>query len=392
MTDSHQIPFRRPLLTGLSLILLLAGCSHKETKVEAKPEGGKSNPLEVKVSPSLLSQIKVGEPSWSTVADSLHVAGRVEADGTRLARIGSPVKGRITDLPVIEGQRVKRGEVMATLYSTDLSDAQFAFIKAVSQQQLSQRAAERGKQLVDADVIGSAELQRRQAEVLQASAEVSALRQQLAALGMSDPAIRELETTRKLNSTYQILATISGTVLERSVTLGQIVQPAEVAFLITDLSHVWLVADIPEQNSGDVTVGKDVEAEIPAYPGEKIQGRLSFVSATVNPETRTVRVRMNLPNPQGRYKPAMLANVVLEDRAQREKVLPSTAIVRENNQDYLFVQTAPDKFLLRQVTLGGEYGERRALLSGINPGEKIVLDGAFHLNNERKRAAIEGGS
>lgn len=381
-----------PLLTGFSLLLLLAGCSHKETKVEAKPEQEKPNPLEVKASPSLLSQLRIGEPGWSAVADSLHVAGRIEADGTRLARIGSPVKGRITDLPIIEGQKVKRGEVLATLYSTDLSDAQFAFIKAVSQQQLSQRAAERGKQLVDADVIGSAELQRRQAEVLQANAEVSALRQQLAALGMSDTVIHELETTRKLNSTYQILATISGTVLERSVTLGQLVQPAEVAFLITDLSNVWLVADIPEQNSGNVTVGKTLEAEIPAFPGEKIQGHLSFVSATVNPETRTVRVRMNLPNPQGRYKPAMLATVTLEDQAQRERVLPATAIVRENNQDHVFVQIASDKFLLRPVNLGGEYGDRRAVISGINPGEKIVLDGAFHLNNERKRVAIEGTS
>jgi cobalt-zinc-cadmium efflux system membrane fusion protein len=387
MADSNRIF----VFTSISL-LLLAGCSHKETKVEAKPDQAKSNPLEIKVSPSLLGQLKVGEPSWSAVADSLHVAGRIEADGTRLARIGSPVKGRITNLAVMEGQHVTRGEVLATLYSTDLSDAQFAFIKAISQQQLSQRAADRGKQLVEADVIGSAELQRRQAEVLQANAEVSALREQLAALGMSDAAIRELETTRKLNSTYLILATISGTVLERSVTIGQLVQPAEVAFLVTDLSNVWLVADIPEQNSGNVNIGKLVEAEVPAFPEEKIQGRLSFVSATVNPETRTVRVRMNLPNPKGRFKPAMLATVTLEDQAQRERVLPATAIVRENDQDHVFVQITPDKFLLRPVNLGGEYGDKRALVSGVNPGEKVVLDGAFHLNNERKRAAVEGGS
>jgi membrane fusion protein, heavy metal efflux system len=381
------------ILGASLLLLLLASCSHKEEKAEAKSTGEKkTNPLEVKVSPSLLSQIKIGEPNWSQVADTLHVAGRVEADATRQARVGSPVKGRVTDLAVMEGQHVKRGEVLATLYSTDLSDAQFNFIKAVSQQQLSQRAAERGKQLVDADVIGSAELQRRQAELQQANAEVAALRQQLASLGMSDPAIRELESTRKLNSTYQVLATISGTVLERSVTIGQIIQPAEVAFLVADLSNLWLVADVPEQNAGDIRIGKTVEAEIPAFPDEKIRGRLSFVSATVNPETRTVRVRMNLPNPHGRYKPAMLATVVLEDRPQREKTLPSTAIVRENDKDYVFVQTAPDKFLLRPVSLGNEYGDKRVVEDGLDTGEKVVLDGAFHLNNERKRMALEGAS
>lgn len=352
----------------------------------------KVNPLEINVTPELRTQLTIGTPQWSEVADSLRVAGRVEADATRQARVGSPVKGRITDLDVIEGQHVLRGEVLATLYSTDLSDAQFAFVKAVSQQQLAQRAADRGKQLVDADVIGSAELQRRQAEVLQASAEVSALRQQLEALGMSDAVIRSLESTRKLNSTYQVLSTITGTVLERSVTIGQIIQPAEVAFLVADLSNVWLVADVPEQSAGSLSVGKDVEAEVPAFPGDLIKGRLSFVSATVNAETRTVRTRMNLLNPHGRYKPAMLATMVLKDRTHRQLTLPATAIVREENADFIYVQIAPGRFLMRPVTLGGQFGELRAVTDGVNASDEVVLDGAFHLNNERKRLALEGAS
>ncbi len=281
---------------------------------------------------------------------------------------------------------MKRGQPLAILYSTDLSDAQFAFLKAVSQQSLSERAVERGKQLLDADVIGSAEQQRRQAELVQATAEVSSLRQQLRALGMSEDSIHDLESSRKLNSRYEVLASIDGTVLERSITVGQIVQPAEVAFLLADLSKVWLVADIPEQNAGDVAVGKAVEAEAAAFPGEPIVGRLSFVSATVNPESRTVRVRMNVSNPRGRYKPAMLATMRLKDRGQRERVIPVTAVVRENNRDNVFMQTGPKTFVLREVELGGEFGDVRTLISGIEPNQTIVLDGAFHVNNERKKA------
>jgi membrane fusion protein, heavy metal efflux system len=371
---------------------VLSGCKPNTAEASKVPEKRPaSDPLTIKVAQSLQEQIRVGEPKWSQVAKRQEVAGRIEADATRQARVGSPVKGRISDLLVMEGERVRRGQALATLYSTDLSDAQFAFIKAVSQQHLSETAAKRGKQLLEADVIGSAELQRRQAELLQANAEVAALRQQLEALGMSDAALRDLELTRKLNSKYPIVASIDGTVLERMVTVGQIVQPAEIAFMIADLSTVWVVADIPEQTAGEITVGKDVEAEIPALPGLVVKGNLSFVSATVNPESRTVRVRMTVPNSRGRLKPAMLATMALKDRAERDLTVPATAVIREEDKDNVFVQKAPNTYVLRQVQLGGEAGDSRVLLSGLEPGEKIVLDGAFHVNNERKRA-LQGGS
>jgi membrane fusion protein, heavy metal efflux system len=376
---------------GICAILFASGCSSKKAEA-AKPEKQTtSDPLKIQVSPTLSSQIKLGQPQWREVAKTLDVAARIEADATRQARVGSPVRGRITELIAFEGERVKRGQPLAVLYSTDLSDAQFAFLKAVSQQNLSERAVARGKQLLDADVIGTAEQQRRQAESVQATAEVSSLRQQLQALGMSEASIHDLESSRKLNSRYEISASIDGTVLERSITVGQIIQPAEVAFLLADLSSVWLVADIPEQNAGDIAVGKAVEAEAAAFPGEPITGRLSFVSATVNPESRTVRVRMNVANQRGRYKPAMLATMKLKDKVQRERVVPVTAVVRENNRDNVFIQTAPRTFVLREVELGNEFGDVRALVRGIEPNETIVVDGAFHVNNERKRALQGGG-
>jgi cobalt-zinc-cadmium efflux system membrane fusion protein len=373
------------------LVFFASGCGSKKVEA-AKPEKqAQSDPLKVEVSPSLSSQLKLGQPQLREVAKTLDVAARIEADATRQGRVGSPVRGRITEVLAFEGERVKRGQALAILYSTELSDAQFAFLKAVSQQSLSERAVERGKQLLDADVIGSAEQQRRQAELVQATAEVSSLRQQLRALGMSEGSIQDLESSRKLNSRYEILASIDGTILERSVTVGQIVQPAEAAFLLADLSNVWLVADIPEQNAGDVAVGKSVEAEAAAFPDQPIQGRLSFVSATVNPESRTVKVRMNVPNPRGRYKPAMLATMRLKDRVQRERVIPVTAVIRENNRDNVFIQTGPKTFAMREVELGGEFGDVRALIAGIEANETIVLDGAFHVNNERKKA-LQGGA
>jgi cobalt-zinc-cadmium efflux system membrane fusion protein len=378
-------------LFTVSASLLLAGCSvlgSREQKPESVPAS--RNPLEIKTAPALLEQVKIGPPVWAQVAGSLRVPGRVEVDETRMARVGSPVTGRITELEVLEGQTVKRGQILATLHSSELSDAQFDFLKAYSQQQLARRATLRARQLLEAGVIGEAELQRREAEFSQASAEVSSARDELKVLGMSEEAIARLEATRTVNSLSHIVASIDGTVLERKITIGQVVQPADTLFVLADLSHVWLVAEVPEQTSGHLAAGKAVEAEIAAFPGEQIQGVLSLVSATVNPETRTVRIRMNLPNPAGKYKPAMLATMVLKDRPENRLMIPASAVVREGAGEHVFVQTGPDTFVLRQVTLGGEFGDGRAVISGLRPGEKIVLDGAFHLNNERKRIAAQG--
>ena len=145
----------------------------------------------------------------------------------RVARVGSPVTGRIAELEVQEGQTVHRGQVLAVLHSTELSDSQFGYLRAFSQQQLTQRAAARARQLLQAGVIGDAELQRRDSEFQQASAEVATWRDQLKVLGLTESAIRKLETTRSVNSLYEVAASIDGTVLERKMTVGQVVHPAD---------------------------------------------------------------------------------------------------------------------------------------------------------------------
>jgi len=370
------------------LLLAAAGCKKNTPSPAEKPEQDSNV---ISVTPALAKQLMIGEPKILDVAGSLQVSARIDTDASRIARIGSPVAGRIIKLLVLEGQYIQRGSALATLHSTDLSDTQFSFVKAFSQEKLAEQATFRAEQLVKADVIGVAELERRRAELLQASTEADAFRTQLRGLGMSDTAIRKLESTRQLNADYPILSTISGTVLERKVTLGQIIQPAEIAFMVADLSNVWVIADVPEESSGRLHKGMDVIVKIPALPDQNIQGKLSYVSPIVDPATRTVQVRMDLPNPHGIFKPAMLAGLTFLDATERKTTIPSTAVVREENKDYVFVQIEPAKFMLREVSLGLESGDNRVLESGVSPGEKIVLDGAFHLNNQRKQNAIKGG-
>ena len=376
----------RHLLPLLLVAALVAGCKEKpEPPPAAQPQ---RDPLAVTAPPSLLAGLRLGTAREAEVRETLRVQGRIEVDEQRVTRIGSSVTGRITELEAIIGQDVKKGQELARLSSTELSATQLEFLKSYSQALLAERAAQRAKQLYDADVISLAELQRRQSELTQAEAEVSAARDQLRVLGMPDPAILRLAGTRQVTSISTVNASISGTVIERNGTLGQVVQPADTIYVVADLSSVWLVADVPEQSAASLRLGESIEAEVAALPGKRISGQLSFVAATVNPETRTVRVRMDVPNPGREYKPAMLATVLVKGSPQRVKVVPSEAIVRVDNKDHVFVQTASGSFRLREVVLGPEIEGQRVLRSGLRDAEEIVVQGAFHLNNERNRAAL----
>ncbi len=380
-----------PPLHGAVLLFaaLAAACGEKPTPAAT---GGQKDPFAITAGPALMQRLKLGEAREAEVRETLRVPGRIEVNETRVARVGSPVTGRVSELEVREGDNVARGQILATLTSTELSNTQLEFLKALSQKRVADRAAARAQQLLDADVIGAAELQRRQAEAIQADADLNAGSDRLKVLGMSPRAIARLSETRRVDSTSHIVSSIAGTVIDRKVSPGQVVQPADTVYIIADLSEVWVSADVPEALAGTVRAGQTVEVEIPAIPDRRIRGVLAFVGVTVNPETRTVRVRMDVPNQEREYKPAMLAAVLVQGPPQKRRVVPAAAIVRDENRDYVFVQAAPDTFVLRQVTLGDDYDGLRVLIAGLRPEDRIVIDGAFHLNNERRQRALQQGA
>ncbi|MEO6803190.1 MAG: efflux RND transporter periplasmic adaptor subunit, partial [Granulicella sp.] len=287
-------------LVAATLLFTTQGCQKKIAQAAITETG---DPMEVSVTPALAQSLKLGSPSMQDVSGALQVTARVQTDASRIARVGSPVAGRILKLLAFEGENVRAGMVLATLHSTNLSDTQLALVKAYSTQTLAEASAKRAEELVAADVIGRAELERRRAELLQASAEVSSYRTQLRGLGMTDGQMKKLESTRSLSADYPIVTPRGGTVLERKVTMGQVVQPADPAFTIADLSNVWIVANVPEEDIAQLHKGMEVEVHIPAIPLEKILGRLSYIAPIVDPATRTVEVRMDLANPHATYKP-----------------------------------------------------------------------------------------
>lgn len=380
--------FRTRSLPALLIIgLALAGCNKDKNSPD---EAAAADPMLVKAAPTLVAQLKLDAVHTAPVSDTLRVAGRIDFDEQRLARIGASVTGRVTDIHAHLGQAVKKGEVLARLHSNELSTAQLAYLKARSQMELHRRNVERAQSLFATDVISNAELQRRTSEFDIASAETRAARDQLRVLGLPQSSIDHLSKTGAIDSITPVVTTQNGTVVERKLAIGQVVEPTDSLFVVADLSRLWAVAQVPEQEVSQVKIGQTVRIEVPALNNEKLLGKLIYVGQIINPETRTVLVRTELDNSEGRLKPAMLASMLIESAPQDRIVVPSSAVVRENDMDHVFVVTGADEFRLAKVKLGPDLGNQRVVIDGLKAGTQIVVEGGFHLNNERNRQALEG--
>ena len=372
----------------LTSLLLISGCKKSQPSGAAQTA---QDPNLVMANEALLAQIKISVVSQGDVSDILRVAGQIDFDEQALTRIGASVTGRVTQINAQLGNEVKKGDTLALINSSELSNSQLAYLKARSEKEFHRRTVQRAKTLFEADVISAAELQRRESEYEVASAQTRAAQDQLRVLGVNLKAMEELATTGAIDSVASVMATIKGIVVERKVTTGQVVQPADVLFTVADLSRVWAVAQVPEQQVAQVKVGQSVHIEVPALENEKLIGKLIYVGQTVNPESRTVLVRTELDNTSGRLKPSMLASMLIESTPTKRVVVPITAIVREQDADYVFIEEKPGSFRLKPVRLSSEHNGQRVVLDGLSQGMRIVSDGAFHLNNHRNLKDMEKG-
>jgi cobalt-zinc-cadmium efflux system membrane fusion protein len=323
------------------------------------------------------------------LADRLRVPGRIEPDEEALVRIGANVTGRIVEVNSRLGDEVISGGVLAKISSPEFTEAQLAFLRANSETTLAERASERATQLLLADVIGSAELQRRESELQVLRAEQSAAKDQLRLLGIGSESLNTLKKIGRILPSVEIRSPIEGTVIERKVSVGQVVEPSDQLYTVADLSSVWVVGDVPEQSARGVKIDQHVEVYIPALGDVRLIGRIVFVAETVDPETRTITVRTLVDNEFRALKPAMLARMYITGVQNKKLVIPEGAVVREDNRDHVFIAQGNDRFLLVPVELGEAVGQVRPVLEGLDKDREIVLDGAFHLNNERKRADLE---
>jgi RND family efflux transporter MFP subunit len=302
------------------------------------------------------------------------------------------VSGRITRVDANLGDRVRRGQTIALIYSPQLAEAQTRYLSARAMLEAHDRELQRTQKLVEIGAASRQELERVHAEHAAQTAAVESARSQLELLGLPASTLEEMAAGMKLNAAAAVPAPIDGVVTERAANVGLNVDPATKLFTIVDLSSVWVLADVYEHDVSRVRVGDPATVAAPDRAGAPLRGRVSYIDPQVSPETRTAKVRIEVPNADGGLRLGMFTDVILESGGAGTHVtmIPRAAVqsVGDRSVVYLADPARPDEFVEREVQLGQTTGERVEVRSGVKPGDAVVTTGSFFVRAERERLGL----
>ena len=307
------------------------------------------------------------------VTKPIRAVGTVRYDETRLADVNVKVAGWIEELYVDStGQRIEVGQPLFTIYSPELLTTQQEYLLA-----LESRAQIRESQLLDARVY--------------ADRLVDAARQRLVLWDLPPDEIQALEDRGETQRTMLFRAPVGGFVIDKHLIRGQHVTPGMSLYTVADLSAVWVEADLYEEEIPLVREGALASVTLDAYPVEHFQGRVTYVYPYVEERTRTGRVRLAFPNPRGRLKPGMYANVALDVVLGEGVVVPTNAVLDSGEQQHVFVALGDGYFEPRPVVVGQRLGETIQILEGLEGGELVATSATFFIDSESQlRAALQG--
>jgi cobalt-zinc-cadmium efflux system membrane fusion protein len=379
------------LLVPVCGLLLNVGCdSAPEATTEAKATEKKADRGVVHLTAEEIQrggiEVKpVARVDFQIIRD---FPGTVMPNQHAVAEITTLVRGRVVDVYVDLGQEVKAGALLAILYSSELGMAQSSYLKAVAKLYVAERAFRRAQSLLEEKVIGVAEMQRREGDMISARADKRESQDRLRLLGMSDEQIARLDREQTIQSHVPIVAPFDGRVIVRNLTKGEVIETTEKLFVVADLSEVWVIANIPEKDipyihQDQLKHGQTVEVIVTAYPGQLFHGKITYVGDVLDAATRTMRLRLELPNPDRKLKPEMYATIRVYSDAEKDVlVVPESSIQRDRDKRFVFVQRDPQSFEVRDVKLGPSSADMVKVLDGLREGESIVTQGAFVLKSE----------
>ena len=337
---------------------------------------------DVTLTPAQASRIRVSTVTMQAYRPVVQTTGTVAFNGDRSTQVLAPVSGPITRILVNPGAVVQRGQALATVTSPDFAAATAAYRKAQAAYLNAQRIADLDAQLFKNDAIPRRELEQAQTDAASAAADRDAAIEQMRALGVDDASIAAVRENRAGAPTQAVIrAPIAGTVVEKLVNPGQLIQAGSTpCFTIADLSTVWVMANVFESDMAAVAAGQAATITTGALPAP-ITGQVTYVSALVDPASKAAAVRILAPNPRGVLKRDMLVNVAIRAAEGRNGLLiPVSAVMRDDqNLPFVYVARPDNHYGRRQVTLGSRTGDQYEVAAGLTAGERIVVDGALFL-------------
>lgn len=300
--------------------------------------------------------------------------GIVEADPTRTDNVLPPLTGKVTELKVGLGDHVARGQLLAVIDSGDLAQAYSDVYKAKDALDLAKKTLDRARAVKAAGGNAVKDLEAAQSGYDQALYEFNRAQTRLTAVGGEQGA----QATRPM----QITAPMSGYITALSVAPGSYVNDATAAMMtISNLDSVWITADVPESDVGQVAKGEKVSAVLTAYPDQVFRGTVDFVNPVLQPETRRDLVRTVFANPDLRLKPNMYANVSIDIPQPDEVFVPQSALLMNNDSITVFVEVQPWTFQRRTVDLSYDENDGTRVLKGLKAGDRVIVRGGVLLND-----------
>jgi len=304
-------------------------------------------------------------------------------------RVNAPLTGRVLDVLARPGDFVEAGHQLFVIDSPDLGAAKSDYLKAVSDLQRSEKALKLAHDLLEVQGISQKEVREAENDYRKAVAEKERAGSRLVALGIPEAQLNELTNRTDTNTRILVRAPRGGVIVERNVSPGQVVAfgqsdtPTSL-FVIADLSTMWVLADVYEPDIPKVRVGQVISLMPPCCPSERVEAKVTYISDSVDPQTRTVKVRAVVPNPRRMLKAEMFVNISMSAGMGNVLVIPQSAVHRENNETYVFVEKAKGSYERRTVKLGADRDSFVQVLGGITPQDRVVSTGSILLKKTTK--------
>ncbi|MES2304817.1 MAG: efflux RND transporter periplasmic adaptor subunit [Gemmatimonadota bacterium] len=373
-------PARNALALIFGITLAIAGCGRSKapdtTTVTTSSDGG------TVVTPEQRKQILTTPVERKAFSPTILTTGTVQFNGDKSTQMLATISGPVSRLLVNTGDVVHPGQQLATVASPDFASTVADYRKAEASLRNAQRIATLDEKLYANDALARAELDQAHSDLAAAEADRDAALQQVAALGVDSVSIEAIRQGKALASGQSALrAPIAGVVVERLITQGQLLEAgATPTFTIADLSSVWVMGQVFESDAGSVYRGEQVMIRIDGV-ADSFPGRIDYVGALVDPDSKALGVRILVPNLKQRLKQNMLVRVEIRgSRAREGIVIPVAAVLRDDdNLPFVYVDAGKDHFSRRRIGLGGRTGDVYEVTSGLAAGEQVVIQGALFL-------------
>jgi cobalt-zinc-cadmium efflux system membrane fusion protein len=349
-----------------------------------------SNEPTITIAPAMMQRagikVEVVGERVSTEASGQQTTGVVQPNAYLETPIMSLVGGIVRSVGLQLGQNIKKGQIAAVVSSSDLAEAQTRYLAALANLDEHHEHHARTQKLLAIGAASREELETATSKLKSYEAEVGNMRQRLMLLGLSPQRVDALNSSSQISSEVSLPSPVTGTVTSRTVNPGEIIEANKELMRVTDLSSVWVVAQVYEKDLAKIRIGSGASVTSNAYPGRVFRGQVSYVDPRLDPATRTAQVRIELANPGQTLKIGMYVNVALAAVGGSESttaVVPVAAVQNLNNQQVVFVATGDSNvFTMRPVRIGPESNGFYPVMEGLADGEHIVTEGSFMLRAE----------